>query len=154
TGWTVSRFETRNRRSLKLWKRVREDPRCEGIRVYAVLSAMDYNTARSAGRLAAAEGAKHAALGIASITGDPTATDFFVLGMADTTLDKPAPRRYVRLAQVLRGLSDGYADAGMQIKNVHCLGLGGPSMFPIAAAAIGETTVLTTDATSPIHDAV
>jgi hypothetical protein len=154
TGWGVSRFDTRNRRSLRLWKRVAEDPRCESVRVYAVLSAMDYNTARSAGRLAAAAGVTHAALGIAGITLDSTATDFFILRTAAITLETPAPRRHVRLAQILRGLADGYSDVGKVIESFHCLGLGAAAMFPIPAAALSDDTVLTTDATSPIHDAV
>ena len=154
TGWAVSRFETRNRRSLRLWKRVAHDPRCSGIRVYAVLSAMDYNTARSAARLAAAEGVAHAALGIAGITLDPSATDFLVFGKATFRLDRPAPRRYVRLAQIVRGLADGYSEVGTALSGFHCLGLGAPPLLPIPAAALSETTAVTTDATSPIHDAV
>lgn len=154
TGWAVSRFETRNRRSLRLWKAVADDPRCQDIRVYAVLSAMDYNTARAAGRLAAAAGVAHAALGIAGITLDPSATDFFVMGTASLRLDEPAPRRYVRLAQILRGLSDGYSDVDATLESFHCLGLGAPPLLPIPAAAVSEATSVTTDATSPIHDAV
>lgn len=155
TGWSISRFDTRNRRSLRLWKRVAEDPRCNGIRVYAVLSAMDYNTARSAGRLAAASEANHLALGIAGITLDPSATDSFVMGRASLKLEKVAPRRYVRLAQIMRGLAEGYLEAGGNaIQNFHCLGLGAPFLLPIPPAAHRQHTHLTTDATSPIHDAV
>src|SRR5262245_2545384 len=154
TGWPISRFETRSRRSLKLWKRVADNPRCEGMTVYAVLSGMDYNTARSAARLAAAQGVPHAALGIAGITLDPSATDFFVLGRVSVALSTPAPRRFVRLAQILRGLADGYAGAQGSLKSFHCLGLGASAMLPLAAVALGETTAVTADATSPIHDAV
>lgn len=154
TGWPISRFEKRNRRSLKLWKRAADDPRFENISVYAVLSAMDYNTARSAGRLAAGEGVLHAALGMAGINLDASATDFFMLGKMTVALSWPAPRRFVRLAQILRGLADGYADAGGRLKSFHCLGLGAPAMLPLAAAALDEGTAVTTDATSPIHDAV
>ena len=154
TGWPVARFDTRNRRSLRLWKQVADDPRCAAINVYVVLSAMDYNTARSAGRLAAEEGAQHVALGVAGITLDPGATDFFVIGTESIALSVPAPRRFVRLAQILRGLADGFVDLGSDLKSFHCLGLGAPPTLPLAAAALGETTVVTTDATSPIHDAV
>ncbi len=154
TGWSISKFDTRNRRSLRLWKRVAEDPRCRGLRVYAVLSAIDYNTARSAGRIAASEGVANAALGIAGITRDPSSTDFFVMGKASMKLEKPVPRRYVRLAQVLHGIADGYNDIGKSLENFHCLGLGAPPLFPIPAAALSEETMASTDATSPIHDAV
>jgi hypothetical protein len=153
TGWRIARFITRNNRSLRLWKLIRNDPRCANVRVYAVLSAMDYNTARSAGRLAALEGVEHAALGLAGIMLDPSAVDFHVFGTATLTFDRPAPRRYVRLAQILRGIEDGYRDAGRQLSTFHCLGLGAPPLLPVPPAAMSETTTITTDATSPIHDA-
>lgn len=154
TGWPVSRFTTRNRRSLRLWKSVATDPRCDGVRIHAVLSAMDYNTARAAGRLAASEGVQHAALGLAGIMLDPSATDFHVVGTASLSLERPAPRRYVRLAQILRGIADGYAESGKALAGFHCLGLGAPPLMPIPPAALGALTAITTDATSPIHDAV
>jgi hypothetical protein len=154
TGWPVSRFNTRNRRSLQLCKRVAKDPRCKEIETYCVFSAMDYNTARAAGRMAARAGVKNAAIGIAGITRDNTATDFYVIGKASFKLDRPVPRRYVRLAQILSGLADGFLEKPGTISSFHCLGLGAPTMFPIAAGALNPGVQLTTDATSPIHDAV
>lgn len=154
TAWPVSRWNTRNRRSIRLWKKVAVDPLCAGIAVYAVLSAMDYDTGRAAGRIAAEKGVEHAALGIAGINLDLNATDHFTLAGKTVELERPAPRRYVRLAQILKGLADGFADAGQPLKSFHCLGLGAPAMLPIVAAALPEATLLTTDATSPIHDAV
>ncbi|GEO18532.1 hypothetical protein [Microvirga aerophila] len=154
TGWPVSRWDARNRRTLKLWKAVAKDPRCKDVLVYAVLSAVDYDTARSAGRLAAQHGVRHAALGIAGINLDQSATDYFVIGRTTVEIDRPAPRRFIRLAQILRGVADGYEEVGTSLVSFHCLGLGAPAMLPIAAAAVGERTVLTADATSPIHDAV
>ncbi|MDC0663549.1 hypothetical protein N6L25_13360 [Marinobacter sp. SS21] len=154
THWPIPRIDSRNRRSLRLWRRIAEDARCQGIRVYAVLSAMDYNTARSAGRLAARAGVTHAAIGMAGVASDSSAVDFFVVHTASFSLDKPAPRRYIRLAQLLRGITNGYAEAGGDLHRFHCLGLGAPFMMPVLAAALDDTTAITTDATSPIHDAV
>lgn len=153
TGWSVARFTTRNRRSVNLWRVVSEDPRCAGRHVYAVLSAMDYNTARAAGQLAAEAGVRAAALGVAAVTSDLNATDFFVLGTASFSLEKPVPRRYVRLAQIFRGLADGWRDCGSPLDRFHCLGLGAPPLLPVVAAALDPSTEITTDATSPIHDA-
>ncbi len=153
TGWRVSRFNTRNSRSLRLWETIQNDPRCANVRVHAVLSAMDYNTARAAGRLAALKGVRHAALGLAGIMLDPSAVDFHVFGTATLRFERPAPRRYVRLAQILRGIEDGYHSAGKQLSTFHCLGLGAPPLLPIPPAALNESTTITTDATSPIHDA-
>ena len=154
TGWTVTRWKTRNRRSVRLWEKAAADPRCAGLAVYAVLSAMDYETGRAAGRIAAEKGVEHAALGIAGINLDLNATDHFTIAGEIVKLERPAPRRYVRLAQILKGVADGFADAGRPLKSFHCLGLGAPAMLPIVAAALPDATVLTTDATSPIHDAV
>lgn len=154
TGWPISRTDTRNRRSIRLWRRVAEDSRCRGIRVHAVLNAMDYNTARSAGRLAARAGVTHAAIGIAGITKDPSAVDFFTVDSGSFLLEKPAPRRYLRLAQLLRGIANGYREAGGNLRQFHCLGLGAPFLMPVPPAALDETATITTDATSPIHDAV
>lgn len=154
TGWRVARLATRVRRSLRLWRRVNDDPACAGIRVYAVLSAMDYNTARRAGQLAAEAGVRHAAVGVAGINLDPSAVDFYVMGTATHGLDKAVPRRYVRLAQILRGIADGYRDCDRVPESFHCLGLGASSMFPIAAGALDGATSVLMDATSPIHDAV
>lgn len=152
TGWPVDRFITRNRQSLRLWQRVANDERVKGLHVYAVLSAVDYNTARSAAMLAARAGVEAAALGIASITKDLNATDFYVMGTKKFSLEKPVPRRYVRLAQVLKGMADGFRDIS-PLKRFHCLGLGAPALLPIAAAAFDSETMVSIDATSPIHDA-
>jgi hypothetical protein len=153
TGWSVARFSTRNRRSLRLWRRVADDSRCAGRHVYAVLSAMDYNTARAAGRLAAEAGVRSAALGVAAVTGDLHAADFYVMDTASVQLDRPVPRRYVRLAQILRGIADGWREHAESLERFHCLGLGAPALLPVAAAAFDPGTLVTTDATSPIHDA-
>ncbi len=153
TDWRPKRIAARNRQSLKLWKKVAEHPLCQELNVYAVLSAMDYNTGREAGRLAAEAGSDSAAIGLAGICGDLNATDFYVLGRASFKLARPVPRRYVRLAQVLKGIADGYHDGNRPLERFHCLGLGAPSLLPIAAAALPVNTQITADATSPIHAA-
>ena len=154
TGRDVRSFDRRNQRSLRLFERVARDPRCRELEVFAVLGAMDYNTARSAGKLAANFGASHVAVGIASITRDPTATDFYVMGRASRKVNPPAPRRYVRFTQIIRGIVDGYREVGKPLESFHALGLGAPVLLPVFAAAADNVPNLTTDATSPIHDAV
>ncbi len=154
TGWRIERIDTRNRRSLKLWRRVAEDPRAQDAAVYAVLSATDFNTARSGARLAAAEGVRHAAVGMAGLAKDPSATDFYVIGRRTIRLDPPVPRRYVRLAEILRGFAAGFDESGASLESFHCLGLGAPPLQPVAAASLPGDVFLTSDATSPIHEAV
>ena len=64
-------------------------------------------------------------------------------------LEKPSEKPHKRASRLaIRRL------IARAMKNFHCLGLGAPVMLPIPAAAHHETTLLTTDATSPIHDAV
>lgn len=154
TGLDTEFFRRRNRRSLRLFERVFNDPRCQDVKVYAVLSAMDYNTARDAGTLAAQSGADHVAVGMAGIMLDATAVEFFVMGHGTTRLEEVAPRRYVRMAQILRGVADGYWTEGRRLKGFHALGLGAPTLFPVVAATFDADTDLTVDATSPIRDAV
>ncbi|WP_282170400.1 hypothetical protein [Ruegeria atlantica] len=154
TRWSVDRYRTLARRSIRLWRRVAEDPAVAGRLIYAVLGAVDYNTARAAGQEAMGAGVRNVALSVASFASDPTATDFYVMGTASLKLARPAPRRYVRLAQVVRGLSDGARDAGGAFDRLHCLGLGAPPLLPVAALGLAPETELTTDATSPIHAAV
>jgi hypothetical protein len=154
TGWPVSAFVARNRRTLAFWQVVASDPRAGDLTVYAVLSAVDYNTARAAGRLAAKAGAGDLALGCAGLMLDGSAIDFYTLGTANHRLARPSPRRYVRLTQVIAGLRDGFAEAGRPLRSLHALGLGAAVLFPLYAAAAPAQAELATDATSPIHDAV
>ncbi len=51
SGWPVSYFDRRNQKTLDFWRQIAADPRCDQIKVFATLSAVDYSTARSAARL-------------------------------------------------------------------------------------------------------
>jgi len=154
TGWRVGRFTTRARRSIRLWRRVQAEPSVADRVVYAVIGAVDYNTARAAGREAFTAGVRNIALSVASFAGDPSAVDFYVIGTGSRMPGRPVPRRYVRLAQIVRGISDGAREAGGAFDRLHCLGLGAPALLPIAALGTAPETALTADATSPIHAAV
>ncbi|MCK6529641.1 hypothetical protein L6R50_19500 [Myxococcota bacterium] len=153
-GWSIRDVERRARRSLQLWERVAGDPRCRGVDVYAVLSGFDFNTARAAGRLAAARGVTHVAVGMAAINLDRETARTYRVGRRVLRLAASAPRRYVRLAQVASGIVAGYRDVGRSLQGFHALGLGAGAMFPVLAAAVGPDVALTCDSTSPLHDAV
>ncbi len=154
TGWRIASFERRNIRSLGLWERVADNPRVKDLTVYAVLSGADYNTAHAAGRLAADAGVQDVAVGCAAFMLDRTAVDFYTLGTANFRLTQPSLRRYVRFTQVIAGIRDGFAARRRPLRSLHTLGLGAPVMFPVLAAAATAAVQLSTDATSPIHDAV
>jgi hypothetical protein len=153
-GWGGEDFRSRNRRSLQLHARAVADARCRDLNVYAVLSAVDYDTARAAGELAARAGAEHVAIGFASALKDSGAVESFAMGRKTVRLAAPAPRRYVRVAQIVRGIADGYRRLGAPLRSFHGLGLGAVTLFPVIAAAFEPGTDLTVDATSPILDAV
>jgi hypothetical protein len=154
TGEDAARLDTCNRRSLQRWQRVAADPRCTGIDVYAVLGALDFDAARRAARLAANAGVRHVALGFAAIGLDGSATDSFQLAGRRHVLERAAPRRYLRLAQLAAGLAQGFRDERRPLASVHLLGLGAPALLPVLAAGFDDGTALSLDATSPIHDAV
>ena len=154
TGNPVSEIDKRNKRSLKLWSKVMKDPRCEKRRVYTVLGAVDYDTAYSAGRIAARKGVENIAVGMVGILLDlSTVTSFNIRGK-EVKLDGPVRRRYPRFMQILAGLSDGYRSMKKSIKGFHALGLGTPTMFPILVGLMHDVTYTSADSTSPIHAAV
>lgn len=126
-----------------------------GVRVHAVASAHDYDTAFDAGSEFAAAGIQHAAIGFGAYMADDSyASDFKAHGRR-IPLPRLAPRRYLRTALVARGFWDGWKtqDGGAPL-TFHFLGLGAPIMLGIVALAAHETSLLTFDATSPIRDAV
>ena len=154
TGNSVNDFEKRNKRSLKLWSKVMKEPRCKKRRVYAVLGAVDYDTAYSAGRIAARKGVENIAVGMVGILLDlSTVTSFNIRGK-EVNLDNPVRRRYPRFMQILAGLSDGYRSLKKSIKGFHALGLGTPTMFPILVGLMHDVNYTSTDSTSPIHAVV
>lgn len=154
TGWPVSYFNRRAKTTIRYWRRVMSDSRCDNRHVYAVLSGMDYNTAKSAGEIAAKNGVKHIAVGMAGIMRDRSVVDTYAMGRGIHSLGQWAPRRYIRLAQVVRGICDGYRHVGVSPQSLHALGLGAPVMYPVFAAAADLPLFLSVDSTSPIHDAV
>ncbi|MEZ5100979.1 MAG: hypothetical protein R3C15_14520 [Thermoleophilia bacterium] len=153
TGWSVARYDRLNARTLEYWRAASADPRCAGRAVYATLSATDYATARSAAELAARAGVTHVALGFAAINLDRTVVDVFRLPHR-RTLRAPGPRRYVRVAEIVLGIRDGYRRAGPRLHAFHGLGLGATAQYPILAATLDWYTHVSVDSTSPLHDAV
>lgn len=154
TNWSIKKYDERNLRSIRLWERVVNDDRCHGINVYAVLGAVDYDTAYSAGILAAKYGIRNVAHGFVGTMRDPNLIDFYEKHGKIYNIDPPALRRYVRTSEIGQGISDGFKSVNLSLNNFHALGLGAPSLYPVLAAAIDYNTNVSVDATSPIYDAV
>ncbi|MEQ9092868.1 MAG: hypothetical protein RLN63_02060, partial [Miltoncostaeaceae bacterium] len=153
TRLDVDWFRRRNRITLGFWREVVDDPRTRDIDVFATLSAVDYNTALAVGRMAAQAGVRRVALGFAGLNSDSTFAERYMAGPG-RVLPGAAPRRYVRMAEILCGLRDGYRDAGVRLLAFHALGCGASSQFPLLAGAFDWWTHISTDATSPLHDSV
>jgi hypothetical protein len=151
TGWSIGRYVTRNRQSLRGWAEVRDAVGASRV-LYVTLAAPDYPTARAVGREAARWGAENVALGFAGLNS--------TAGYTETTrrphrrrLTVAGPLRYVRLAEIVTGFRDGYRDAGGRLQRFHALGLGARPMWPILAAGLDWWTDVSVDATSAIKDA-
>lgn len=153
-GWGAAQYSARNERTLRRWRRTAEDPRMRGRCVFAVLSAVDYTTAVSAGRVAARYGADSLAYGFAGPNSDTSWTDRVYLGRTPVPLPSKAPNRYARIPLILGGFVDGMAAGKQTLRHFHALGCGATPQFPALVAAMPAWTDVSTDATSPLKDAV
>lgn len=151
--WPVARFTARNATSIEGGRVASALAGLERVATYATLAADDYHAARAAGCAAGRAGVRNVAVGFAGLNMDTTFTDVTFLPVR-RRLPSAAPRRIVRLTEILLGLRDGYAAAGTPLERFHALGLGSRAQFPILAAAFGDEVALSADATSPLHDAV
>ncbi len=150
--WPTERFTVRNRLSIDGWRHAVARVGA-GVDVFVTLAADEYHTARAAAIEAARTGAVNVAVGVAGLNRDTTYTDAAFLAHRHR-LPSPGPRRYVRLAEILLGLRDGFREAGVPLARFHGLGLGARGQFPLLAAALDPCTRISIDATSPLHDAV
>lgn len=153
-GWPVEAVARRTAMSLERWERVARDPRVAGSKVYAVLSAMDYATARASGARAARRNARRVAVGFAAVNLDTRVTDRVRVGRVQVRIDPPAPRRYPRVAEIVSGIAQGFRDVGVPLEGFHALGIGSPDLFVVTAGALDPMTELSFDSTTPIYEAV
>lgn len=121
---------------------------------YPVASAVDYNTAKDAGRVFADAGLERAAMGFGAYMADNHYSDSVMIGRKRIKLETSMPNRYLRTALVARGFWEGYQHVkGTGPRAFHFLGLGAPIMMGLVALSSWGTPLLTYDATSPIKDA-
>jgi hypothetical protein len=147
----------RNRAVAKAAARIAADVgrRAPGVRYHGVASALDYDSARDAGRAFAAAGLRAAAMGFGAYMRDGQYAREMRIGGRRVALPRLVPMRYLRCALAARGFWDGWRDAKEEAPAAfHFLGLGAPIMMGIVALAAARTRILTFDATSPIQDAV
>lgn len=123
------------------------------VPVFAGLHAMDYDTARAAGRAAGDAGLDGIATGLGAALEDRSFTDFRIEDGAVVPLAGAVPRPYLRVIEIAAGLSMGFAERTGRRPRLHALGVGTPILLPLLALLGDAGTHTATDSTAPIQDA-
>jgi len=127
-------------------------PRRAGV-VFDGVHALDWDSAYAAGKAAGAAGSPGIATGVGAALNDRTWVDYRVVDGVVRPLAGPLPRPYLRVAEVVGGLSLGYADERDRRLPLHALGAGSPILVVLIGALAAPGTFVATDSTSPIKDA-
>ena len=120
--------------------------------VFAGMHAVDYDSARIAGRAAGAAGVAGVALGLVGALQDNGYTDFRIEDGRVAELDGAMPRPYLRVAELVAGLHEGFVETAGRRPCFHGLGVGTPILLPLLAALGDGTTYTAIDSTAPIVD--
>lgn len=124
---------------------------CTG-QVFATVHAMDYDTARTAGREAGRAGVAGIAASMVGSLQDKT----FITSRVDRgkviALGAATPRPYVAVAEIIAGLHEGHAETSGRRPSFHALGMGTPILLPLLAALGDDGTFTASDSTAPIVD--
>lgn len=119
---------------------------------FAGLHAADYDSARVAGEVAGHAGVVGIATGLGSALQDNGYIDHLFEDGKRIALATSVPRPYVRVAEIVAGLHDGYVEASGHRPCFHALGVGTPILLPLLAALGDGRTYTATDSTAPIAD--
>jgi len=121
--------------------------------VFAGLHALDFDTARQAGRMAGEARLDGVAAGLVGAMKDQSFVDFRIRDGEAVDLGAAVPRPYVRTLDIAAGLHIGYAEAAGRRPAFHALGVGSPILLPLLSLLGDEQTYLAVDSTAPIKDA-
>jgi hypothetical protein len=120
--------------------------------VFACLHALDYDTARLAGKVAGEAGVAGIATGLFGVMKDRNYVDYRVADGELLPLPRAVPRPYPRVVEIAAGLHLGYAEAQGRRPPFHALGVGSPILLPLLALFGDAETYTSTDSTAPIVD--
>lgn len=126
---------------------------CKGL-VFAGLHALDYDTAKQAGRLAGEAKLDGIASGLVGAMKDTSFVDFRIEDSKVIELGTNMPRQYMRTLEIIAGLHVGYATVTGRRPAFHGLGVGSPILLPLISLLGDPKTFLAVDSTAPIKDAV
>lgn len=121
--------------------------------VFAGLHGVDFDTAHQAGKLAGDAGTKGIATGLVGALKDKTFTDYRIENGTVIPLGGTAARPYLRVIEIVAGLTEGYAAATGRRPKLHSLGAGSPVLLPLLALLGDKGTYSASDSTAPIQDA-
>jgi hypothetical protein len=126
---------------------------CQSL-VFAGLHAIDYDTAKQAGRLAGEAKLDGIASGLVGALKDKSFVDFRIENNEVIDLGVNVPRPYIRTLEIVAGFHTGYANASGQRPPFHGLGLGSPILLPLVSLIGDAQTYLAIDSTAPIKVAI
>jgi hypothetical protein len=125
---------------------------CEG-QVFAAPHAINFDTARMAGRRVADAGLNALATGMSGVMRDRNYVDFRVADGQLIVLQHKVARPYVRAMEIISGMHLGFAETAGKLPAFHALGLGSPIMQILVGLFSQSDGFTATDSTAPIKDA-
>jgi len=147
-------IERQNRRNLRETASKKRKAILSKVHDMPVISATDYKSAFSAGKIIARSKIRRFCLPFGAFMADNRTTSSYVYGKHRILLESSVPARVLRSVLVAKGLADGWKSAsGSPPEHIHLLGLGQMLILGLVAQAFSGVRTLTCDATSPFKDA-
>lgn len=121
-------------------------------RCFAGLHAMNYDQAFDVGREAARSGVDAIAMGFGGALRDRKSTYHRVERGRVVELEASVARPYLRVAELVVGLHEGYRSETGRCPDFHALGIGSPILIPLLGLVSGPGFFTAADSTAPIVD--
>jgi hypothetical protein len=155
TNLPLEWYKSASKRAIEYAVRTKEGEfgPCQSL-VFAGLHAIDFDTAKEAGRLAGEAKSDGIASGLVGAMKDQSFADFHMKNGEVIELSAPIPRPYMRTLDIVAGLHVGYTSVTGRRPAFHGLGVGSPILFPLVSLLGDAQTYLAVDSTAPIKDAI
>lgn len=155
SGLPVKWYKPASERAVEYAVRTKkgEFGQCRSL-VFAGLHAVDFDTAKQAGRLAGKAKVDGIASGLVGAMKDESFVDFRLKNSKVLELGTTVARPYMRTLEIVAGLHLGYAEVAGRRPAFHGLGVGSPILLPLVSLLGDAKTYLAVDSTAPIKDAI